>query len=156
MLVLAGRAKTHGEAVKMLRQALESGAGLRKLKEMIRAQGGDPAVCDDVSLLPQAPVRRTVACGRTGYVRAMDTVALGTAAQAMGAGRLRKEDAIDYAAGFVLKVRLGDRTEPDILLPVPRIFGRRSRRTARYVSRERYPSAPVRRPQWPRQPSGQP
>ena len=43
----------------------------------------------------------------------MDTAALGSAAQAMGAGRLRVEDRIDYSAGFVMKVRLGDRTEPD-------------------------------------------
>ena len=113
MLMLAGRAKSHPEAVRMLEEALESGAGLRKLKEMIRAQGGDPAVCDDPGLLPQAKVKRQVFCGRSGYVRAMDTVALGCAAQAMGAGRLRKEDPIDYAAGFVLQVRLGDRTEPD-------------------------------------------
>ena len=116
MLMLAGKAKTHAEAVVMLEQALESGAGLGKLKEMIQAQGGDPAVCDNVSLLPQAAVRRTVPCGREGYVRAMDTMALGTAAQRMGAGRLRKEDPIDYAVGYVLKVRIGDRVTPDMPL----------------------------------------
>lgn len=112
MLVLAGKAKTHGEAVKMLEAALESGAGLRKLKEMIRAQGGDPAVCDDTDLLPRAQVVKTILCEKAGYVRRMDTTALGSAAQAMGAGRLRKEDPIDYAVGFVLRVRIGNRTEP--------------------------------------------
>ena len=113
MLMLAGRAQTHPEAVKMLEEALESGAGLRKLKEMIRAQGGDPAVCDDVTLLPQAPVKRTVCCGRSGYVLRMNTMALGTAAQAMGAGRMRVEDQIDYAVGFVLQVRIGDQVTPE-------------------------------------------
>ncbi len=112
MLVLAGRAGSLPEAEKMLEQALASGAGLRKLKEMIRAQGGDPAVCDDPGLLPQAPVRRTVTCGREGWVRRMDTTALGSAAQAMGAGRTRVDDQIDYAVGFVLRVRLGDRVLP--------------------------------------------
>ena len=113
MLMLAGKAETHPEARAMLERALESGAGLEKLRQMIRAQGGDPAVCDDVSLLPQAAVKKTVFCGREGYVRAMDTMALGTAAQRMGAGRLRKEDPIDYAVGYVLKVRIGDRVTPD-------------------------------------------
>ena len=113
MLMLAGKAKTHPEAKAMLERALESGAGLEKLRQMIRAQGGDPAVCDDVSLLPQAAVKKTIFCGREGYVRAMDTMALGTAAQRMGAGRLRKEDPIDYAVGYVLKVRIGDRVTPD-------------------------------------------
>ena len=118
MLVLAGKAKTHGEAVSLLEQALESGAGLRKLKEMIAAQGGDPAVCDDVSLLPQAPVIRQVFCGRAGYVAGMNTMALGSAAQAMGAGRLRMEDRIDYSVGFVLSVRLGDLVTEDTPLCV--------------------------------------
>ena len=113
MLVLAGRAGTHAEAVRMLEQALESGAGLRKLKEMIQAQGGNPAVCDDVELLPQAPVKKTVFCGRTGYVARMDTMALGMAAQAMGAGRTRVEDQIDYSVGYVLRVRIGDCVAPD-------------------------------------------
>jgi len=113
MLVLAGKAETFEDAQGMLRQALESGAGLRKLKEMIRAQGGDPAVCDDVNLLPQAQVRKTVLCGLDGYVKTMNTMALGSAAQAMGAGRLRVEDKIDYSVGFVLKIRIGDRVSPE-------------------------------------------
>ncbi len=112
MLMLAGKAKTHAEAVGMLEDALESGAGLRKLKEMIRAQGGDPAVCDDVGRLPRAPVVRTVPCGREGWVQRMNTMALGTAAQEMGAGRAKADDQIDYAVGFVLRVRIGDRVTP--------------------------------------------
>ncbi len=113
MLMLAGKAETHEEAVAMLEQALESGAGLRKLAEMIRAQGGDAAVCENVDLLPQAAVKKTVCCGRSGYVRAMDTMKLGLAAQAMGAGRTRKEDEIDYSVGYVMKVRLGDQVTPE-------------------------------------------
>ena len=96
----------------LLSEALERGDGLRKMKEMIAAQGGNPAVCDDVGLLPRAKVIREVTCGVEGYAAAMDTMALGTAAQAMGAGRLRKEDPIDYSVGFILRVRLGDHVFP--------------------------------------------
>ena len=113
MLVLAGRAKDQEEAVRMLEHALESGAGLRKLEEMITAQGGDSRVCRDLSLLPQAPVRKQILCGRSGYVNRMNTTALGLAAQAMGAGRMRAEDSIDYAAGYVLQIRIGDRVTPE-------------------------------------------
>ncbi len=42
----------------------------------------------------------------------MDTTALGIAAQAMGAGRQRKEDSLDYSVGFVLPVRIGDEVFP--------------------------------------------
>ena len=113
LLLLAGKAETAEEGKEKMRQALISGKGLQKLKEMIRAQGGDPAVCDDVSLLPQAPVIREITCGRSGYVSAMNTSELGWAAQGMGAGRKELDDVIDPSVGFVLKVRIGDRTEKD-------------------------------------------
>ena len=113
MLLLAGKAEGEAEARALLLDALRSGRGLEKLGEMIRAQGGDGAVCRDTRLLPQAPVIRSVTCGREGYVARMDTAALGHAAQAMGAGRMKKEDPIDPAVGFILKVRLGDRVEPE-------------------------------------------
>ena len=99
-----------------LQEALDSRRGLAKLKEIFAAQGGDPAVCDDVTLLPQPAVIRTVQVGRSGYVAEMDTTALGLAAQAMGAGRVQKTDALDYSVGFVLPVRIGDRVEPDTTL----------------------------------------
>ena len=108
MLILAGKADSEDQARQMLMEALESGRGLEKLRTMIRAQGGDPGVCDDVRRLPQAPVRRTVRMQQTGIIADMNTTALGLAAQAMGAGRIRKTDVIDPAVGYILKVRIGD------------------------------------------------
>ena len=113
MLVLAGKAETAEEGAGMMREAIDSGAGLQKLKEMIAAQGGNPAVCDDVRLLPQAAVIRQAKCGTGGWVQKMDTTALGLASQAMGAGRKTKEDQLDYSVGYILHVRIGDRVEAD-------------------------------------------
>ena len=102
----------------MMKQAIASGAGLEKMKQMIAAQGGDPSVCDDVTRLPQAKVIRPVSCGKAGWVEKMNTTALGMAAQAMGAGRLKVDDKLDYSVGFVLQVRIGDRVEADTPLCV--------------------------------------
>ena len=118
MLQLAGRAETPEAGKQMMAQAIETGAGLEKLRQMIAAQGGDPAVCDDITRLPQAKVIRTIACRRAGYVTKMDTAALGLAAQAMGAGRMKVDDELDYSVGFVLPVRIGDRVEADTPLCV--------------------------------------
>ncbi len=107
ILMIAKKADTEEDAHRMLMEAIRSGAGLDKFRQMIQAQGGDPRVCDDVTLLPQAPYIRTVTAGRDGWIRRMDTTALGTAAQRMGAGRLRKEDPIDPSVGFVMHVRVG-------------------------------------------------
>jgi len=113
MMLLAGKAVSPEEGEAALRRAISSGAGLQKLKEMIEAQGGDSRVCDNPSLLPQSPVIRAALCERKGYVRSMDTAALGLAAQAMGAGRLQLTDQLDYSVGFVINVRVGDRVTPD-------------------------------------------
>ena len=113
MLKLAGITETAEEGEARMREAIASGAGLQKLREMIAAQGGNPAVCDDVSLLPQAAVVRSAVCGKAGYVQQMDTEALGLASQAMGAGRETVDDQLDYSVGYVLKVRLGDKVDAD-------------------------------------------
>ena len=56
MLHLAGRVETPEAGQQMMKQAIGSGAGLAKLKQMIAAQGGDPSVCDDVTRLPRAAI----------------------------------------------------------------------------------------------------
>lgn len=108
MLCASGVSHNMEEAEEMLRKNLESGAGLSKLAEMIAAQGGDPRVTEDLSLLPQAPVRRVVTAERAGIVSGMDTMRLGYIAQGLGAGRRTKEDVIDPAVGFIMHARLGD------------------------------------------------
>ncbi|MBR5110791.1 MAG: thymidine phosphorylase [Clostridia bacterium] len=108
MLTASGVMKTEEGALVLLNRALESGAGLQKLKEMIAAQGGDPRVCDDVSLLPKAPVIYPVQAKAEGYLSHVNGTALGLAAQRMGAGRVSKEDIIDPAVGFVMEKRMGD------------------------------------------------
>ncbi|MBQ7487007.1 MAG: thymidine phosphorylase [Clostridia bacterium] len=111
MLVAGGQADSVEEGKEKMLAALESGAGLRKLEEMIAAQGGNPAVCRDTSLLPQAPVLIPVPAPASGYVSGMDTTAIGYCTQHMGAGRALKTDVIDPAVGLVMQVRLGDYVE---------------------------------------------
>lgn len=111
MLMAAGRAQSLLEAEALLKAALKSGAGLAKLGEMIAAQGGDSRVCEDVSLLPMAKIIKPALAPASGYITGMDAAQLGLCAQRMGAGRIRKEDTIDPAVGFVLHKRIGDRVE---------------------------------------------
>ena len=108
MLVASQVFKTEAQAHDALVKALDSGAGLQKLREMIAAQGGDARVCDDLSLLPQAPVVREIFFESAGYVAQMDTAKIGLTAQGMGAGRRTKTDVIDPAVGLVMRARLGD------------------------------------------------
>ena len=112
MLVASGIARDEAQADRLLNAALDSGRGLEKFKEMITAQGGDCRVCDDVRLLPAAPVIRSMVAREGGYLAHVNGTALGTAAQRMGAGRIEKDDVIDPAVGFVMKKRIGDFIRP--------------------------------------------
>jgi pyrimidine-nucleoside phosphorylase/thymidine phosphorylase len=99
---LAGGRARHDEVI-------ASGEAAAKFAAMIGVQGGDPRVVEEPSRLPSAPVRAVLEADRTGVLRAVDGVAVGRAAVALGAGRSRPGDRVDPAAGFVFMARLGDR-----------------------------------------------
>lgn len=116
MLVIGGKTQAPEKARQMLEDALSSGRALRKLEELVRAQGGDPRAIHDVSLLPTAPVKTNVTSNVSGYIANLDALAIGTASMRLGAGRQRKEDAIDLGAGILLRKKMGDAVrEGDIL-----------------------------------------
>lgn len=91
-----------------LDEAIRSGAALRKFIEVVRAQGGDPSVIEDPSLLAVAPHETMVAAPGPGYVTQCDALTIGVVATHLGAGRDRKEDIVDPGVGITLKAKLGD------------------------------------------------
>jgi len=107
----AGVVKDVPEGIAMLETKIESGEGLKKLSEMIEAQGGDARVAYDTSLLPKAKYLVDVAADRDGYVTGMTTSDIGNAARLLGAGRLHKTDVLDLSVGLVMKVRVGDKVK---------------------------------------------
>ena len=104
MLELAGA--SGGRA--RLERALADGSALRRFAELVDAQGGDPRVVDEPARLPQPRYRRDVRAERSGMLSALDAGLVGLAAVELGAGRARKEDAVDPAAGLLLRKRPGD------------------------------------------------
>ena len=127
----AGAVATVNEGVKLLDAKIRSGEGLKKLAEMIAAQGGDPRVCEDTGLLPKAKTLIDIKADRAGYVSSMVTSDIGNAAKLLGAGRERKTDALDLSVGIVMKVRVGDRVKKgDVLCTLH--AGEKSDRTGAY------------------------
>jgi pyrimidine-nucleoside phosphorylase len=107
MLHLGGLGSLDGARMKV-RDALHSGAGLRKLEEIIEAQGGDPRVCGDLSLLPRASEEVPLRAPRDGRVSRIACHAVGQAAMLLGAGRETVDSRIDPAVGLVLHKKVGD------------------------------------------------
>ncbi|HKW72442.1 MAG TPA: thymidine phosphorylase [Candidatus Dormibacteraeota bacterium] len=83
-------------------KVLRSGAGREKFERMLAAQGGHLE-----RGLPVSPVKAAVTAEAGGHVEAIDALEIGLSALELGAGRHRKEDRIDPAAGFVIEAPVG-------------------------------------------------
>jgi thymidine phosphorylase len=111
MLLLAGTAPDASSARATLTEAIASGAALEKLRSLVVAQGGDPAVVDDPSVLPQAAEVAVYTAPRGGVVCSIEPRTIGRAIVAMGGGRRTMEDAIDHTVGFVITAKPGDQVK---------------------------------------------
>jgi len=87
-------------------EAIADGSALAKFEEMLAAQGGRLA-----DGLPEAAVQVPLPAPGSGWVEAIDALEVGYASVELGAGRLRKDDPIDHAAGMVIGLQVGDRVE---------------------------------------------
>lgn len=95
----------------LLMQKIESGEALDSFRAFIRNQGGDPALVDDPSLLPQAKYKFDLPAKEAGVVSHWVANKVGEAAMVLGAGRETKEDMIDPAVGLVMHKKVGDKVE---------------------------------------------
>src|SRR5690606_39190496 len=98
MLALAGLSEVDPEPV------LADGRAYETWCRMIAAQGGDPE-----APLPQATCVEPVLAEEDGVLQRLDAYAVGVAAWHLGAGRARKEDAVDHSAGVRCLVKPGER-----------------------------------------------
>lgn len=108
MLYMAKKAENKEQARQILVEILNSGRALRKLGDIIAAQGGDVRVLEDPGLLPFASIERNVKSASKGFIQSINAEKIGRAAMILGAGRVSKDAGIDHAAGIVLNKKVGD------------------------------------------------
>ena len=118
MLVLSGLAEDDSNAGIMLMKSISNGSALKKLAEMVEAQGGDPKSVYDVSLLPTAPIKIEVKSPTTGFVQHIRAEEMGLISMRLGGGRATKTDVIDLSVGIVLEKKVGDRVNAGETLAV--------------------------------------
>jgi thymidine phosphorylase len=113
MLLLGGLAVDADGARRRLIAARDSGAAAERFQRMVAALGGPADLLEQPEThLPAAPVRLTVEPESRGYIARIDTRAIGLAILALGGGRGRVEDSIDYSVGITDMLGLGERAEP--------------------------------------------
>ncbi|HSK99306.1 MAG TPA: thymidine phosphorylase [Rubrobacteraceae bacterium] len=106
------------DAERAVEGSLSSGAAHEKLREFVRAQGGDTDVLEE---MPVSSEVREVTSPDGGYVVRFGALGVGRAALALGAGRVKKTDEIDPGAGVEVLARVGDRIEKG--QPVAQLYG---------------------------------
>ncbi|MEW5289585.1 thymidine phosphorylase [Erwinia papayae] len=109
MLVSGGLAANIPQAMTKLQAVLDNGRAVEVFSQMVRAQQGPADFVENIdSYLPAATLSKAVYADNAGFVSTMDTRALGMAVVALGGGRRRASDMIDYSVGFSEMVQLGD------------------------------------------------
>ncbi len=122
MLLLAGVVRERDEARRRMEVAISSGRAAEKFREIIEAQGGNPAVVDDPALLPQAAAVELYDAPHRGFIAQVEPRAVGRGIIALGGGRTLKEDVVDPSVGFVISAKPGDWVERGE--PLATIFAR--------------------------------
>ncbi len=116
MLMQAKKVGTFEEGLAMIEEKISSGAGLEKLAQLVKAQGGDESYVYHPEKFQTVAHVVEVRSDKDGYVREINALEIGEAAMKLGAGRATKEDVIDPAAGILLSRKVGDKVTRGELL----------------------------------------
>lgn len=116
MLVQGKIAENEEEAEKLLKDAVSSGRAFEKFKEMVKAQGGNVKMIEDTNLLPKSKYVTEIKSKQDGYIKMLHAEKLGILAMHLGAGREKKEDKINHAAGLKLNCKEGFKVKKDDIL----------------------------------------
>lgn len=108
MLLSAGIAADESDARDRLATAISSGSAMELFSAVIEAQGGDPRVVEDDSIMARADRTHALTADRDGVITGCHARKVGVAAMRLGAGRERKEDTIDPGVGITLDAKPGD------------------------------------------------
>jgi pyrimidine-nucleoside phosphorylase len=108
MLYMGKGAESIRQGYARARRALESGDAWKQFVEIVQAQGGDLKFVQKPERYPKPKHRRQIHANATGWIAAINARRLGQIAMALGAGRRKLKDAIDYTAGLYVEKKVGD------------------------------------------------
>lgn len=93
----------------MAKDAISNGSALKYLEKMVSMQGGDVSVIKDTSGFDKSKYVYEIKSQKDGYISKMNAEQIGLTSSHLGAGRLTKDDIIDYSAGIVICKKTGDK-----------------------------------------------
>lgn len=108
ILLLDGKGKNIEENKKAIEEAINTGIAYKKFLELIQSQGGDISYIENLEKFEKAKFKMEVIAEKSGYVQKIDAEEVGKIASYLGAGRIKKEDNINYEVGVELNKKVGD------------------------------------------------
>lgn len=116
MLILGKKASSFEEGYNMLLENIKNGKALEKLKEFVKAQGGDEKYIDNTDCFEKASFILEVKAEKSGIISKIHAEEVGLIAMELGAGRVTKESKIDLSVGIVLNKKRGDKVNKGEIL----------------------------------------
>ena len=108
IIYLADKGKNIEENKELIEKQRYNGEAYNKFKEWIKVQGGNVEQIENISLLPKAENILSIKANKTGYISKIKASQLGYTLIALGGGRKKKDDKIDYGVGIVLNYKVAD------------------------------------------------
>lgn len=107
MLVQSGICKNDEQAEILLNDVISTGKAFDKFKQMVKAQGGNVKMIEDLSYFPKAKYITEIRSDKSGYIKNIHSQNIGVLAMQLGAGRAEKNDKINYKVGIILNCKIG-------------------------------------------------
>lgn len=110
-LIAGGFAKDKAQAKEKMDESIKSGAALEMFKKIIKRQGASPEIVNDYTMFKPAKNKIEIKADKKGFVKKLDALSVARACKLLGAGRDKKTDDIDPAAGCILNKKIQDEVE---------------------------------------------
>jgi len=104
-MVSLGKGISLDEATRLVKENLANGKGYEKFLEIVKSQGGD------ISKLQVSNKTQEIHSDKSGIIKSINAYNFGVLSVKLGAGRLKKDDIIDYGVGILLNKNVGDKVE---------------------------------------------
>jgi len=111
MIYLGEKAGSIESGISMSREAVSNGRARAKWLDLVKEQGGKPALLLHPEKYPEPVEQHVISASKAGYISKLDAYQLGLAGIELGGGRKTKEDAIDPVSGILLHKKQGERIE---------------------------------------------
>ena len=108
MLLLSGKINALEDGKEKILDNIQNGLAYKKFVELVKNQGGDITYLEDTNKFEKAKYIVPIIANKTGKVTKLDAYNIGKLSVYLGAGRVKKEEEIDKAVGFVFDKKVGD------------------------------------------------